>query len=261
MKIGIMSDIHLEFGPYEGEIPEVDVMVLAGDIATARMLRGIFPGDAPSYVAPDKEQYTWEFFELVRHKAEVVIYVAGNHEYYGMEFGKANRELALFCATWGFYFLNKEEVLINGVPFRGATLWTDPGDPFLVQNRMSDYSRIKFKDGNRYRKLRVTDTVREHDLAKNFIFDGALDDAIIVTHHLPAKQCIPPMYRMDRLNAGYYTDLEELIRCHRPRFWLHGHTHEKVDVEVGVTRIIANPRGYYGHEPQAHNYEVKVIEI
>ena len=34
MKIHLLSDIHLEFTPYEGALPDVDVIVLAGDVHT-----------------------------------------------------------------------------------------------------------------------------------------------------------------------------------------------------------------------------------
>jgi Icc-related predicted phosphoesterase len=36
-----------------------------------------------------------------------------------------------------------------------------------------------------------------------------------------------------------------LIRLeHQPRLWIHGHTHESFDYEIGKTRVVCNPRGY-----------------
>ena len=31
---------------------------------------------------------------------------------------------------------------------------------------------------------------------------------------------------------------------HQPRLWIHGHTHESFDYQIGKTRVVCNPRGY-----------------
>jgi hypothetical protein len=31
--------------------------------------------------------------------------------------------------------------------------------------------------------------------------------------------------------------------------WVHGHTHNAVDYQVGQGRVVSNPRGYVGREP------------
>ena len=60
MKLHVLSDLHLGFAPFERPRTEADVVVLAGDIARPR------------------EAVTWAM-EFDRP----VLYVAGNHEFYG----------------------------------------------------------------------------------------------------------------------------------------------------------------------------------
>ena len=35
-----------------------------------------------------------------------------------------------------------------------------------------------------------------------------------------------------------------MIEEQRPALWVHGHTHDSCDYQVGVTRVVCNPRGY-----------------
>ena len=57
-------------------------------------------------------------------------------------------------------------------------------------------------------------------------------------------------YRNDKsLNGGFVSDLSEFILDHpNIKVWTHGHVHDQFDYMIGDTRIIAKPRGYFGHE-------------
>lgn len=99
------------------------------------------------------------------------VYVHGNHEADGDKLEKAKERLAIACtATDQVHLLDRSAVVIGGVRFLGATLWTD--FQLLGRDRyqealkaagaeMNDYRRIRLaKDG--YRKLRPLDTERWH---------------------------------------------------------------------------------------------------
>jgi hypothetical protein len=45
------------------------------------------------------------------------------------------------------------------------------------------------------------------------------------------------------------------------KLWTHGHTHDPFDYMVGKTRVVCNPRGYAGHDPQADLFELKFLDI
>lgn len=86
---------------------------------------------------------------------------------------------------------------------------------------------------------------------------------VVVGHHAPSRQSTHPRYKHDTvMNGGYSSSLDFFIED-RPqiRLWTHGHTHEPFDYNIGMTRIVCNPRGYIGHEQRARDFELKVVEI
>ena len=101
MKIQVLSDLHLEHGGYAPEHhPATDVIALAGDLAP----------------------YTEGLVErLSEHWANGphILYVLGNHEFYGTEIDEARGQLT------GIHLLDPGMIRIDGVRFIGATLWTD----------------------------------------------------------------------------------------------------------------------------------------
>ena len=107
MKVQVLSDLHLEHG---GIVPEhhleADVIVLAGDLAP----------------------YTEGLMDqLAEHWASAphILYVLGNHEFYGTDIDETRTRLAEECAQAGIHLLDPGMVRIGGVRFIGATLWTD----------------------------------------------------------------------------------------------------------------------------------------
>ena len=104
MKLHILSDLHLGFAPFERPRTEADVVVLAGDIARPR------------------EAVTWAM-EFDRP----VLYVAGNHEFYGGSIEGTLAELKRLCEGTNVHLLDDSELALGGVRFLGTTLWTDFG--------------------------------------------------------------------------------------------------------------------------------------
>jgi Icc-related predicted phosphoesterase len=237
MKIWILSDLHLEFAGLRRplDIPDADVCVMAGDLG-----RGIANG------------VQW----LARHIAPAMpcIYVAGNHEFYkasireGLEAGRAAA-----AAAANVHFLENDLVVIGGVRFVGATLWTDfriEGHQHLAmshaRDRMNDYRHIALQK-KPWRRFLPETAYRMHQESCLFIDSALKADpvrTVVVTHHLPHARSIPPSFRGDLLNAAYASDLTSVIEAGRPALWVHGHTHDSCDYGIGPTRIISNPRGY-----------------
>ena len=107
MKLLVLSDLHVEFADFEPDreaAEAADVVVLAGDIhqGTAGMVwaRQTFPG-------------------------KPIIYVAGNHEFYGQHWDTLLPELRQKADEFGIHFLENDSVTIDGMRFLGTTLWTD----------------------------------------------------------------------------------------------------------------------------------------
>jgi hypothetical protein len=155
----------------------------------------------------------------------------------------------------------------------------NPNTLYAIKDYMNDYRIIKdstesvhFRDsdGNfhtRTGKFSPEKSVSEH---KDTLI--ALDEAIaaqplknwiVVGHHAPSKVSTKPQYENDVVvNGAYSSDLSEFMLDHSQiKLWTHGHTHHDFDYIIGVTRVVANPRGYIGYEHQADIFNLKFVEV
>lgn len=267
MKIGYCSDLHLDIDSgawFDYDLPECDVMILAGDIAQLCNLRHSMIG---SYLYDN----TSNFIYRVSAKYKRVLWIPGNHEYYDSSIGQAEMVGCAWLIGEGISNVeisSKFSTVIDDVLFVGATLWTDfnkenPLD-MISANNMNDYSAIFISDKGIGRVLRPTDVLKIHKEHKSFItqelYKNILSKVIVITHHAPdyESECgeitnMTPMYCC--------TDMEQIILNHSPTYWVHGHTHKKVCYNIGETKIISNPRGYFGFEEISKTFKVEVIEI
>jgi len=222
MKLAIMSDLHLEFHKDGGkefikslDPTGVDALVLAGDIAEVK--------------------YFDEAIKLFCDKYKKVLFVPGNHEYYGSDAGTVsfNFEIIKECHS-NFHLLENEVLEIDGQRFIGTTLWY----PFVSPHKTDHWSDFKYI-------INFNDWIwKENTKSVNFLTDNMKKDDIVITHYLPSSKCIAKKYKEDPFNVFYLTDMEALIEERGPKLWFHGHTHSHVDLKIHDTRIIANPRGY-----------------
>ena len=229
MKLQVLSDVHNEFSVLTLPKTDADVIILAGDIDVK--LRAI--------------PWALEF-------NKPVIYVAGNHEFYGMQVEEVKTKLHALSQNTNIHFLDDEEVVIGGVRFLGGTLWTDFklfGNPEIAslnaQFGMSDFRVIRI--GSQYRKFLPMDAFALHNKTVSFLtqklnepFDGK---TVIVTHHAPSLQSVESGYLHHPLTPAYASNLEHLMND-SVSLWIHGHMHHCVDYTINGTRVISNPRGY-----------------
>lgn len=248
MKIKLVSDLHLEFSDFVVPKDDCDVLILAGDILLADYVK-----------RSDDSDYGQRFRAFIDRCANDfphVIYIAGNHEFYGGNFVGSLNDLRDVCGQYNnFYFLEDDVALINDVAFVGSTLWTDLNkrDPLTVHavgGMMNDYHRIR-NDGAGYRKLQASDTLNRHDRSLKYIktvVANANDDAkiVVVTHHSPSFQSCHEMYKDDSImNGAFHNELSDyVVDQPKIKLWVHGHTHNYCDYMIGDTRVVCNPRGY-----------------
>jgi DNA repair exonuclease SbcCD nuclease subunit len=112
------------------------------------------------------------------------------------------------------------------------------------------------------------DSVEDHKQML-FAIAAALETApadqkfVIVGHHSPSKLSTKPRYEKDVIvNGAYSSDLSEFILSNpRIKLWTHGHTHHNFDYMIGSTRIVCNPRGYYGYDENHEFNPGMVLEV
>jgi hypothetical protein len=101
------------------------------------------------------------------------------------------------------------------------------------------------------------------DYIKTVVAERPDEKFVVVGHHSPSKLSTHEQYKDQYLmNGAYSSDCSEFI-MDRPqiKLWTHGHTHHPFDYIVGETRIVCNPRGYEGYEPDSGWDLTKVIEV
>jgi Icc-related predicted phosphoesterase len=257
MNIQLISDCHLNFGDLV--LPGGDLLIMAGDIFEASDYRKV------SSLAARYDRFCDQ--ELTKYSK--VLYVFGNHEHYGGDYGKTSSILADHLPTH-VTFLENSYVELEGIRFWGATMWTDMNrnNPLAINaahSGLNDFSTIKWKrkvtqpTGHSYWTSdfspQATSEIHKTSLRS---LKTSLEDKIphfVITHHAPTHMSIDPVYSTSNLNHCYYSDLSDTILDH-PHIttWVHGHTHNQSDYLIGTTRVVCNPRGYHGYESSANHY-------
>ncbi|EQD50295.1 metallophosphoesterase, partial [mine drainage metagenome] len=187
---------------------------------------------------------------------------------------KGLRESSL---THGVHLLDGDEVIIGGVRFCGATLWTDfeisGSAPETVeramhncQEGMTDFHVIRRWGG----ALRPEDTREIHRAQRDWLRralagctslgEGFTGPTVVVTHHAPCERSIAPRFVGDPLNPAFVSDLTDLMGP-RVALWVHGHMHNSSDYAERGSRVICNPRGYFPHGLNPDFDPMLIVEV
>jgi predicted phosphodiesterase len=234
MKLNILSDLHLGQGALAAPDNDADLVILAGDVAR--------PAEAIAWAS---------------RMDKPVLYVPGNHEFYGGSIAGTLAELKGLCEGTRVRVLDDEEAVVAGIRFLGSTLWTDfllfgdgEGRTAAVAEAlrfMRDYSRI-FLDEARQTLFTPLDSAALFQRHAAWLADRLAQPhggpTVVITHHAPSPRSIHPRFADSMLNACFVSDLGALLDGSRVRLWVHGHTHDSFDYELNGTRVVCNPRGY-----------------
>lgn len=252
MKIRLLSDLHVvtrALSKKSSKRPPMfklenigeDVLVLAGDICESQ---------------PTTRAMIADYLEA--STTAHVVFVPGNHEYYGST-------IAAVHAFWTetdlnpdrFHYLQDSSTMIEGVLFYGCTMWTDMGrGDYLTMKRceqgMNDYAMIN--DG----QFTPKDSTKIHIESVKRLREAVAassGDVVVVTHHLPSLKCINEKYKSaGAINYAYAsTDLDDILAHDRVKLWMHGHTHDSVDIDISGTRVVCNPFGYGSRRGRPEN--------
>ena len=217
----LISDLHLDMRRDPMRMlrdiePDSETLVIAGDLCEARNLKP-------------------EWIRVLADKYAVVLYVPGNHEFYGLT-GDQTLDILYNAMLDETYVLHENSISLDGISFAGATLWF-PDDPvnWQFERMMSDFSYIQdFKHW----------LYDAHERSKAWLPTTGTD--VWITHHLPLWRSVHPKYEGSNLNRFFVGDLSRELQAmdNPPKVIVHGHTHEDCDYMAGDTRVVCNPLGY-----------------
>lgn len=269
----LMSDVHLEHGGRNFDLPDADILLLAGDICVVDDLRD-------SYMATLIGQRSREFLIDVSKKYRHIIWIPGNHEYYDGVIETVTGRVNDFLVSENINNITFNEYgtfTTGGVKVVYATLWTDMNNssPLVISQAagyMNDYQYIKcdpFGPDNISRNLRPSDTLSLHVKHKQHIEQecaNTTDKIVVMTHHAPLLSLINRERNPSAVDYCYgCTDMEDIIHDNDILVWAYGHVHTR-DENVfggvcGNTKFISNCRGYFGHETGAESFTVKTFTV
>jgi len=235
-RVLVLSDLHLDHWQQRGnpldvsrlvECPNIDVIVVAGDLT-------------------DITEVPYALREMSEFAP--VIYVPGNHELYGHDAGEAMDALTDISLP-NVHVLIRSTATVKGVRFVGAPLWyTMPAEP----HSWSDFRHI----GG------IEDWLPEQSRGDAHFFAQNLRQGdVAVSHFLPSPMCVAPRWWGDETNRFFVHDVTNTIVAACPALWIHGHTHDRIDVLVGATRVVANPVGYPHEHRSGLAHKALVVEV
>lgn len=227
MRLLILSDLHLEHG-VSLTVPagvDYDLVILAGDINS--------PGTRAVHWAARESTFG----------GRPVIYVPGNHELYGREIGTELQAMREAAEGTSVHVLSRDSVMVQGVRFLGAMLWTDFALPVcnergpaydldevdvaraleLANRYVNDFRCIELlnptvraqRERPSRRVLRAEDTLAMHwvdrDWLRRQLEVENSGPTVVVTHHAPHRKSVAQRYRSDWLSPAFASDLPELF--------------------------------------------------
>lgn len=185
MKLQIASDLHLELlqDQFQGErlispAADADVLVLAGDIAKGT-----------------------QAIELFNDWPVPVLYLAGNHEFYGSDFEIARAAFREAAAGTNIMFLDNDAVDFGGVRFLGTTLWTDYRlELNRTQRQLMENAELRLTDHRIIRvgneKFTAQRALSEHELSRAWLERELANPyggkTVVVSHHGPHRMSVHP---------------------------------------------------------------------
>ena len=217
MKINVMSDLHTEFWKGQKYVEPAENMVIAGDLG---------------HINEDDYGY----------KEEALIFVPGNHEYYGLN-----------IADW---YQKPNRTVVEDVEFICATLWTNFHEDWYAEKNaaknINDFYMIKAYGSTIYGDATVSTATyknlyyKELDYIKMCLAHPMAEKQVVVTHFLPHTMFTPERFKAQSDLNKYFAPnaLDEIDEDHWPDLWIFGHTHDFIDKTINGTRFLCNPLGY-----------------
>ncbi|KAB7890296.1 metallophosphoesterase family protein [Poseidonibacter ostreae] len=274
MKIDILSDVHFDnyfYGKYKkddvikfySQIIDLnntgDVLIIAGDLGH------------------DNEQNI-RILKMIKEYYSYIICVLGNHDYYLM--GKTNKKLfkdsfervnsmrKFINSKDGMYCLNGDIIEIQGIKFGGCDGWYNdgflkvnyPNEEFPITSTNQMWSNCtpdskfifgieNFDDIFTIEKEKINAVYKECD--------------VMITHINPSskKEHIDIKYQNNPSSTFFCFDGEKYLKDGNMKYWIFGHSHDKIEYTEHNVQCICNPLGYFNESGNGQWVSLKSIKI
>lgn len=242
MRVAFISDIHMDMYRHmtTGFLYDAswDVLVVAGDTGSASQMMALLEDVADN--CPHNH----------------IIAVTGNHEYY--DNGETVQQTDQRIREWlenipnVSVLMHGEHVVIDGVSFVGATLWSDIANElgadkklaaeFAAQNTINDFVYINAPNGgitvNEMRDLFYMD---REGIIESLLVTENPTKTVVITHFSPTIDYRNTDFRIGPLSYYFSGTMDGVIRTFEPAVWISGHTHSNIDeLEYGNTMLRSN---------------------
>lgn len=176
-----------------------------------------------------------------------VIYVFGNHEYYGAKIQSLMpKAQEMIKTTPNIHILDNAAIVKSGIKFIGSTYWT-----YLEKNAAGIQANIRDFDSIRvlpnYRTITPAHMRKYHQEAKDFLRAEMRrtpieQRVVVITHHAPSLQAV---YADNlQLECAFGSNEDSFVERLCPDAWIHAHIHQSANYMIGQTPVLVNPRGY-----------------
>lgn len=242
MQIAVGSDIHLE---YRGEnalqhlqsyLIDADILILAGDILNLINV-----------------SFSEQAFDLLCKRYKYVIYVPGNHDFYGTSITTGITLINNLKQKFPnlYPLVTGEIVELEGQRFIGGTMWWTP-DPsnYFYRYLLNDFKMVMNVD---------FESEICHNKFIESVKNNADKDSIIISHHLPHPYSIDSQFKDSVSNRFFVSDQSRLMDLIEPKLWIHGHTHVYFSYKYGNTQVFCNPAGYEHERPKDYKFRLVTL--
>jgi metallophosphoesterase superfamily enzyme len=280
MKIDILSDVHFdEYFPHKGQHPydvneirkKFDPIFLKDNREIGEVL--IIAGDIGHY----NEQNIAILKILKKEYYKHIVCVLGNHDYYLVSFlqrddydensyERVKEMRKLISDEDGLYCLDGNVVEINGVRFGGCD--SSYSNAFIKAHfPKADHP----KSNNEMWKRTMPDATAMFGINQyNQLYKEEIPKIervyqecdVMITHVNPSflKEHMSPYFSNNITSTFFCFDGHRFLEGGTMKYWVFGHTHDKIEYEYAGVQCICNPLGNPNQAPVGGAI-VKSIEI
>lgn len=259
MKLQILSDLHIDSYTRRdlpaGDVPKTgaDILLVAGDTANSDSGMPWLQEQSKKLQIP-------------------VVTITGNHEYFGEDVLKFDEQFVhwdnydeqlgqgvkvLQCQSFDYACKTStaDSDALEEIRILGCTLWTDyqykaseETIPTALKF-MRDYKQIYAGEALFSPEVSMQIHAKQRQWLKAALQAAHQEGkkTVVMSHHSVSPLSVSQKYATLPSNAAFVSDFTEWMHAPwAPALWVHGHTHEAFDYQLGHTRVVVNPRAYPG---------------